>query len=402
MKLAVCGGTPVRQKPFPNWPQWDKTEERNLLEVLHSGKWFRYQGTKVAEFEEAFARFCGVKHALAVTSGTKALEACVNCLELPPDSEVIVPAYTFVSTATCVINNHLTVVFADVDPATLNVTVDALEAVRTERTRAVIVVHFAGLPCEMDEITAWADEHGIAVIEDACHAHGGKWDGRYLGSIGRLGAFSFQASKNMTAGEGGVILTDSDELIGRLWARSSYGQRKGQAWYAHYVVSSNLRMTEWAGAILLAQLTRLERQTRTRLENAWLLDEALKEIPGVAAVGLSDPRAAERAYHLYPLRYLRTMPGVNREQIAQALVAEGIPATVGYPRPLYAQPLFSAVKPAEHQGDGFADLRLSGAEQACEEVIWLPQNTLLGDREDTMDIIRAVEKVMMALEELRS
>jgi len=401
LKLAIHGGEAVRTDPFPSWPQWDDREEKNLLQVLHSGRWFRYQGDMVARFEKRFAEVCGARYGLAVTSGTKALEACVSCLDLPPGSEIIVPSYTFVSTATCVVNNNYQVVFADIDLETLNVTIQTLEAVWSPRTSAIIPVHFAGCPCDMDAIMKWARERGLKVIEDACHAHGGFWDKRPLGSIGDVGAFSFQASKNMTAGEGGIVLANSKEYMAKLYAKHSYGQRPGHPWYDHHVVSSNLRMTEWAGAVLLGQLERLGEQSQIRLENAGILDDAVEGIDGLKVVGTNDARASRRAYHLYAFRYLETIEGVTREHIARALQAEGIPASVGYPIPLNKQPLFDSLRPAEQQGSSFAELDMPGAAAACRQVLWLPQNVLLGSAEDTRDIARAMEKVMGAVDELR-
>lgn len=401
-KLAINGGTPIRTKPFPSWPQWDERERTNLLTTLESGKWFRYVGDMVERFERAFADACGAKHALAVTSGTKALEGAVYALELDPDAEIIVPSYTFVSTATCVINSGAQVVFADVDPRTYNVTVDTLEAVRTPKTRAIIPVHFGGCPCDMDAIMAWAKQHDIAVIEDACHAHGGFWNDKALGAIGDLGAFSFQNSKNMTAGEGGIVLTDNETYLGRLFARHSYGQQPGREWYDHFTVSTNLRMTEWAGAILLAQLERLEEQSAKRLANAQILDETIANLPGLEVVGSDDPRAKRRAYHIYIYRAVSLAEGVTRNQVIKALQAEGIPTAGGYPRPLYAQPLFDKVRPAQHQGASFDDLSQPNVETVCAEAIWHPQAMLLGDEEDTRDIARALEKVLGSIDELRA
>ncbi len=401
-KLAIQGGTPIRTKPFPSWPQWDERERTNLLRTLETGKWYRYTGDTVERFEKAFAAACGAKHALAVTSGTKALEGAVYALELEPGAEVIVPSYTFVSTATCVINSGYQVVFADVDPQTLNVTAETLEAVRTPKTKAVIPVHFGGLPCDMDAIMAWAKEHQIAVIEDACHAHGGFWDGRALGAIGDLGAFSFQNSKNMTAGEGGIVLTDDETYLGRLFARHSYGQQPGREWYDHFTVSTNLRMTEWAGAILLAQLERLAEQSSKRLENARLLDDAIAGLPGLQVVGSKDPRAAQRAYHLYIYRAVDLPEGVTKAQVMKAMQAEGIPTAAGYPRPLYKQPLFDKVRPAQHQGASFNELALNHVEKVCDEVFWHSQAMLLAERDDVLDIARALEKVFSSIDELRA
>jgi len=397
--LALLGGEPVRSKPFPPWPTHDEREERLLLDTLHSGNWFRYKGNKVKQFEEAFAARHDAKYGLAMSSGTTSLEAIFCALGLEPGDEVLVPSYTFVATATSVIISGATPRFVDVCPQTLNIDLKHAEECVSPRTRAVVVVHFAGLPCNMDEVMAFAERHSLYVVEDAAHAHGARWNGKGVGSHGHMGAFSFQASKNMTAGEGGIVLTDDEQLLSRAFSRHTYGQRPGHPWYSHHVVSTNLRMTEWQGAILLAQLERLDEQMRIRRQNALLLDEAIANIPALTPVKSDDPRAADRAYHLYAFRYAPGVEGLSRERFVQALQAEGIPCSIGYPVPLYKQPLFQHV---QHPPDlpSYNELELPQVTQLCNEVIWLTQNLLLGDAEDTRDIIRAIEKVLANADEL--
>jgi dTDP-4-amino-4,6-dideoxygalactose transaminase len=392
MQLAINGGKPVRVEPFPAWPQWDEREERNLLSVLRSGKWFRYEGNMVAEFERQFANCQGARYGLAVNSGTAALEASMAALGVGGDDEVIVPSYTFMATAAAVVTAGATPVFADIDLATLNIDLASAESLINPRTKAIIPVHFGGCPCDMDAVTALAKRHGIGVVEDAAHAHGGKWAGRGMGSIGDLGAFSFQNSKNITAGEGGMVLSNDEELISRAFSHHSYGQRPGAPWYSHYVVSRNLRMTEWQGAILLAQTERLQEQSTRRLHNARILDAAIGSLEGLTVVGSCDSRAAERAYHLYQFRYSPGWPGVSRERFVQALRAEGIPCSTGYPVPLYQQPFFEVVQPPAGQGP-YAGLRLPNVERACKENLWLAQSVLLGDEKDMRDIADALAKV---------
>lgn len=400
-KLAVNGGSPVRKEPFPPWPQWTEAERKNVLEVLESGNWFRFVGEKVAEFEKRFGEYHGGKYTLAVSSGTAALEACMAALGVGPGDEVIVPCYTFVATATAVINTGGTPVYADVRLEDFNIDLNSVERLITPRTKGIIVVHFGGCPCDMDAVMAFAKERGLWVVEDAAHAHGGKWAGKGMGSIGDAAGFSFQNSKNITAGEGGIFMTNDESLMSRAFSYHSYGQRTGHPWYSHHMVSRNLRMTEWQGAILLAQLERLEEQTRVRLENARRLDAAIAAIPGLTVVGSPDPRAAERAYHLYQFRYAPGFPGVTREQFLKALNAEGVPCSAGYPVPLYKQPFMAEVRPPEGQG-AYGDLYLPNAEVACREAIWLSQSLLLGTERDTQDIIDAIEKIAENAEELQS
>ena len=397
-KLAINGGIPVRKAPFPKWPQWTEAERRNLLEVLESGKWFRFYGDKVAEFEKRFAAYHGGKYALAVSSGTAALEAAMAALGAGPGDEVILPCYTFVATATAVINAGATPVFADISLRDFNIDLNSAASLVTPQTKGIIVVHFGGCPCDMDAVTAFAKERGLWVVEDAAHAHGGKWAGRGLGSLGDAGAFSFQNSKNITAGEGGLFMTNDEALMHRAYSYHSYGQRAGYPWYSHHIVSRNLRMTEWQGAILLAQLERLEEHTKLRLENARRLDEAIKAIPGLEVVGSDDPRAGERAYHLYQFRYAPGFEGVSRQRFIEALAAEGVPCSPGYPVPLYKQPFMEEVAPPP--GKPYKELDLPGGEAACKEAVWLAQSLLLGSERDTQDIIDAIEKIAANASEL--
>lgn len=392
-KLALLGGEPVRQQPFPSWPQHDETEEKLLLEVLRSGLWWRYGGDKVKTFEERFAKMHDAQYGLAVSSGTTSLEASFTALDLQAGDEVLVPSYTFVATATAIILSGGTPVFVDTDVETLNIDLKHAETCITERTRAIVVVHFAGLPCDMEAVQAFASQHNLFVVEDCAHAHGAKWNGKGVGSHGDIAGFSFQISKNITSGEGGIVLTDNEQLLSRAFSRHTYGQRPGQPWYSHHVVSTNLRMTEWQGAILLAQLDRLDEQNARRLRNARRIDAAIDALPGLTRIGSDDPRAAERAYHLYTFRYAPGSEGVTRQRFAEALNAEGIPCSIGYPKPLYRQPLFENVQ-GSPDFPAYPHLNLPQSEQLCNEVIWLGQSVLLGDDADTDDIIRALEKVM--------
>ncbi|HET7560024.1 MAG TPA: DegT/DnrJ/EryC1/StrS family aminotransferase [Limnochordia bacterium] len=400
-ELAVLGGRPVRQSPFPSWPQFDEREVEAVVQVTRSGKWYRYSGDEVRQFEQAFADYHTAKYAQAVTSGTMALEAGLFALGVGPGDEVLVPSYTFVSTATAVVNNGAVPVFVDIDLKTLNLDLAAAETLVGPNTKAIVPVHFAGCPCDMEAVTAFAKRHGLKVLEDAAHSHGGFWDNRGLGSLGDCGAFSFQFSKNLTCADGGIVLTSDQALATRLFSRHSYGQRPGQPWYNHEVVSTNLRMTEWQGAILRAQLTRLAEQTARRLENARLLDAAVDGLDDLTRIGNDDPRAARRAYHLYCFRYTPKAPGLDAGRIAAALQAEGIPCGTGYPVPLYKQPLFNNVRPPKRLAEHYADLAQPQVEQACRETLWLPQNALLGEAQDTRDIIRAFEKVLAGQDELR-
>ncbi len=391
----------MRTAPFPGWPVFDEREVAAATEVITSGKW--WYGEKVRQFEAAFAAFQDARFGVTCTSGTTALEVALLACGVGAGDEVIVPPYTFVATASAVLRVNAIPVFADVDLDTGNL--DPAEAARhvTDRTRAIIPVHFAGLPVDMDAFTVLAGERGLRLIEDACHSWGSRWKGKGTGAIGDCGAFSFQASKNITAGEGGILLTDDERLAEKARSHTNCGRGAGRGWYEHFLLGSNLRMTELQAAILLVQLSRLEEQTLRREENAACLGEALRDIPGIA-LPPRDPRVSRRSYHLYVFRFVEdAWQGATREQFLKALAAEGIPATAGYPAPLYANPLF------QRTGEGargcpvtcpyhgrlvdYRAVTCPNAERICREACWIHHSALLAGQEDMQDIARAVRKL---------
>jgi dTDP-4-amino-4,6-dideoxygalactose transaminase len=310
--------------------------------------------------------------------------------------EVIIPPYTFFATASAVVEANATPIFVDIDRATFNIDPAAIEAAITKRTRAIIPVHLGGLPCDMDAIMAIAQRHGLVVIEDAAHAHGSAYKGRRVGGIGHMGSFSFQSSKNLTCGEGGIIVTNTDAFAERCRSIHNCGRVEGGAWYEHHVISGNYRLGEFAGAILNCQFERLEEQTNTRDANGRHLNEHLAMIPGITPQR-RDASTTRNAQHLYCMRYDEGTFGVPRATVIEALVAEGIPVSPGYVLPLHRQPMFinrafgpyAAVKEID-----FAGSNVPNTERICSsEGLWLTQNVLLGTRADMDEIIAAFEKV---------
>ena len=399
--LAIDGGTPVRSRPWPRWPIFDETEEQAILEVVRSGKWWSVEGTKVREFEEAFARFQDAQFAVCVTNGTAALEVALRAAHIGCGDEVIVPPYTFIATATAVLSVGATPVFVDVEEESLNIDPTKIEEAITPRTRAIIPVHIAGCPADMDGVLEIARKHNLLVIEDAAQAHAAEWKGTKVGAIGDMGCFSFQASKNLNAGEGGAVLTNNPHWADQVWSVHNVGRVRGGRWYEHHVLGSNFRMTEFQAAILLAQLKRLPEQTERRTQNAHRLTEMLSQIPGIRPPR-PDPRVTRHAYHLYIFRYDKNhFGGRPREDFLKALNAEGIPCSAGYV-PLYKERVFlnrpiskdlcqlSTLK-------DYSKVQCPVCERACyEEAVWLYQNMLLGDERDIEDIATAVAKVQRA------
>jgi len=418
-QLAILGGKPVRQRAFPSWPVFGEGEERALLQVLRSGKWWRYSygegielrepeagqpRSKVAEFQEAFSSLQGAKYGVACANGTAAIEVVLKAMGIGPGDEVIVPAYTFIATASAVLMNNAVPIFADIDSNTFNLSPDRVEQAITPNTRAMIVVHFAGHAADMDAFLRIAERHHLILIEDAAHAHGATWQGRGLGSIGQAGTFSFQASKNMTAGEGGLITLNDKELAIRCESYIWAGREFDRPWYEHHRLGWNYRMTEFQGAILLEQLNRIEAQNAKRHQNALYLNRRLAEIPGIRPLAQRD-YATKHSHHIYIFRYDESSFGVSRDEFVAALEKEGIPCSGGYAHPLYKNPMFlnqefyprGCPLDCGHYNRkidyaSFADV-CSETERACREAVWLEHRLLLGDQADMEDIVSAISKI---------
>src|SRR4051794_31162074 len=294
--LALNGGEPAARRDWPTWPVWDDAERKGLTDVLESGR--GGVGEKVKQFEEAFAAFHKVKFGISCTNGTAALEIGLRALGIVHGDEVIVPPYTFVATASAVVNVGGIPVFADIEPDTLCLDPADVERKITPRTKVIIPVHVAGRFADMDGLTRVAAKHGLAILEDAAHAWGSMLDGNGPGTLSKCATFSFQIRKNITAGEGGIVLTNDAATAELCRSATNCGRRTGSAWYDHDYLGSNLRMTEFQGAILLAQLARLDEQIARRERSAALLDARLSELPGVRIVR-PEPRMTRRSYHLY-------------------------------------------------------------------------------------------------------
>lgn len=418
-QLAIQGGKPVRARPFTAWPVHDQREEEALLGVLHSGKWWRFafgQGVELAEpqkgeqsqvalFQKEFARLHQCRYGIAAANGTATLEIGLRAMNLAIGDEIIVPAYTYVASATCCLQNNLVPIFVDIDPDTYNIDPARIEAAITKRTRAIMVVHFGGQSADMDRIMAIARKHKLPVIEDAAHAHACEWRGRKAGSFGLFSSFSFQAAKNMTSGEGGIICTNNRRLAvecdSLLWS----GRRVGRPWYEFYRLGWNYRLTEFQAAILRAQLSRVESQCRHRERMARYLSARLSRLEGIRPL-THDRRTTLHGYHIYMFRYDKKKAGVSRKKFIAALEAEGIPAFGGYAFPLYKNPMFRNKRfingsfplgTAYHPDLDYAtfEKKCPVAERACRsEAVWLAQNLFLGSRKDMDDIVSAIKKVL--------
>ena len=348
------------------------------------------------EFARQFAAFQGAAYAVPVPNGTLALELALETLGVGPGDEVVTSAYTFIATAGAILSVGAKPVFVDIDPETNTIDPGKIEGALTSRTRAIVPVHIGGLPADMDGVLEVAITHGLPVLEDACQAWGASWRGTPVGALGEMGTFSFQASKNLNAGEGGMVVTNDPALYERAWAIHDVGRRPDGAWYEPAMPGRNLRMTEWQAAILIAQLERLPEMMQRRDRSARILEEGLSTVPGLVPLKI-DARVTRHAWHLYQLRYdLAAFGGRDRGELLRAINAEGVEAFGGY-RPLPAQPAVRNALRDRFGTDAVPDAaEFPNAVEAGEHTIWLPQNLLLGSEDDMHDVVAAFRKVQRA------
>jgi dTDP-4-amino-4,6-dideoxygalactose transaminase len=405
-QLALLGGKKSKSKPFPLWPQFDDTERRGLNDVLESRVWWRTPGTKTLEFEEAFARFHGARHGLAVTNGTAALEVAMAAIGLQPGDEVIVPNFTFVATASAVLFANALPVLVDVRPDTYCLDPQLAEAAVTPHTKAIIAVHMGGHPADLDALKDLAAGKGILLIEDCAHAHASEWRGKRVGTFGVGGTFSFQSSKLMTAGEGGMVISNDDGFERQARSVHDCGRLPGEWFYSHFSYGSNYRLSEWQGTILMAQLGRLDQQTQQRHRNARWLDRELSQIPGITPQKL-DERCTRNGQYAYIFHVdSKQFAGISTESFIAAMNAEGIPNQASYP-PLhdldmfrngeYRKRLTGAQATAEH---AFLRQSFPHTHRAAWEAVWIPQPALLGDETDMQEIVAGIRKIQANAKEL--
>ncbi|MFQ6083057.1 MAG: DegT/DnrJ/EryC1/StrS family aminotransferase [Candidatus Aminicenantia bacterium] len=365
---------------------------KQLIEVVKSGRWGCFHGEKVKEFEKQFSQYHKSKFGIAVSSGSTGLIVALKALGLKPDEEVIIPAYTFIATAFSVIEAGGKPKFVDIDPETYNISPKSIKESISPNTKGIIPVHLAGQSANMTAILEIASKYNLFVLEDAAQAWGAEWNGKKVGTIGQAGIFSFQLSKNITSGEGGIILTNDQELAKKARSFSNCGRMEDGVWYEHYLVGGNYRLTEFQGAVLLAQLARYETLKQKREKNARYLTQRISEIEGISPLK-REKEITSHANHLYIFRYDKNyFNQISKKRIIEVLNAEGIPAYSGYSLPLYKQPVFR---------EEYNYLSLPAVEKACyEEAIWLNQRVLLGEEKDLDDIIDAFLKIRENLSHL--
>lgn len=408
-KLALLGGHPLRTKPWPQWPLCGAEEKANLLAALESRQW-GIGGEWIGRLEEIYADIQDASYGIACANGTVALEVALLAANVGFGDEVITTPYTFVATTVSILRVNAIPVYADIDEATGNLDPDSVEERITERTRAIMPVHVAGVPVDIDRFEAIGRKRNIPIIYDAAHGWGSQWQGKGVGAYGTFSTYSFQSSKNITSGEGGIILTCDQESVEMARTYVNCGRSAGSAWYEHFFVGANLRLNEFAAAVLVAQLGRLDAQLSLRARNAHTLEKLLQDCPGIATA-LRDPRVTRQSHHLMCMRFdNEAWDGLSRERFIAALNAEGVPVSRGWPlmhqMGFFAKERLPGPYLALRSAPGvkrfdYSSLHLPHAEKLSNETsVWLHQSHLLGTESDMKDVAGAIMKVRENLKEL--
>ncbi len=350
-RLALLGGPPVCSEPWPETSTIGAEEKRAVLEVLDSGMLSGFHagpgpgfegGPRVRKLEREWAEYFGTRQAVAFNSLTSGLQAAIGALGIGPGDEVIVPPLTMSASAVCPLAYGAVPIFADVDPQNFCLDPASVEERVTERTRALVVVHLFGHPAAMDDLLAVARRHNLAVLEDCAQAPGAAYRGKPVGTLGKIGGFSLNVHKTIQTGEGGVMVTDDEELALRMRLIRNHGETAVEALGVEQLGNTfggNTRMTEIEAAIASVQLRRLEELTEPRLRLAAALDRELASLPGLRPQRALEP-GSRHVYYFYAMRYDEKRCGLPRELFLRAVQAEGIPLRSDYARPVYWEPIF--------------------------------------------------------------
>jgi perosamine synthetase len=399
-KRATAATTSAATKSPTDWPVWDGGDEKALLDVLHSGRWGRTGGgaTRVKEFETVFAELMRAKHCVATSSGTTALLSALGALNLGPGDEVILPPYTFVASFNVITANYALPIFADVDAVSFQIDPAKVSAAITPATRVLLPVHIGGSPCDLGAMADIARARKIPMVEDACQAPAAEWQGQPVGTKGLGGCFSFQASKNLTSGEGGAVVTNDEAFANQVYNFHTPGGGKiGSSWGR----AANYRLTEFQAALLLAQYTRFSQQQDKRNANAQHLTSALHKIPGIAPAKLPGDKSRS-AWHLYMFRYdARQFAGLSRTKFLKALADGGVPASGGYSslnnsphvKALAANPHYQRIYGKDTMARWVERNQCPVNDKLIEEAVWFSQTRLLGSRSDMERIAETISSI---------
>jgi dTDP-4-amino-4,6-dideoxygalactose transaminase len=411
-KLAITGGKALRKTPFTQWPYGGAEEKRALANVLTSSKWGGqpFPGKHSMAFARKFAKLHTAKYAQCVNTGTVAIQAALKAIEIQPGDEVIAPAYTWEGTVGPVLLLNAVPVFVDVDPDTYCLDARKIERAITPKTKAILPVHLGMRFADMDEILRIAAKHNLKVIEDCAHAHGGTWKGKGAGSMGDLGAFSFQSSKLLTCGEGGAVITNNLEYMEKVQSYINAGRASVTDQFHHRIIGFNYRLGEFQAAVLAAQIDRLPKQAKVRAKNMAHFESRLKNTPEIGLLK-PDPRITRLAPYGYVIKYFaERAKDIPRAAFVGALQLEGIPCDGLFYEPVYKSSLFP-LNPCDFPAlcwgrEQPLDLRKISscpeAERAAyHEAVWFPHQLFLGSQKDVDAIAEAIQKVLANIEELR-
>jgi len=362
---------------LPAWPVATARETELLEKVLASPQWGGFNAI-VGEFEQKFAAYQGCQFGVSAVNGTVTLEMMLSCAGIQPGDEVIVPAISFVSTATAVSRIGAVPVFVDIEPLSFNMDPSVVRAALSPKTRALIAVHFGGPLADVDALGVFCREHGLLFFEDAAHAHGSEWNGKRAGSFGLASSFSFQNGKVMTAGEGGIVLTSDEALAARLRSYANQGRRPGHSFFHHFEIGNNYRLTALQAAVLTAQLERLDGQIERRTANWRVFQDELAGAPGIRWQTI--PRQVNRSAWYLVLGRVEE----GRDAAVERWNAAGIPASPFYPHPLYGNPVYTG---------GHAPCRVMpcpNAEAYIRDAFWIGFRALMGDKDTTRAVARCI------------
>ena len=388
--LAVFGGDPVRQQKLPYGRQSvDEADIQSVVDVLRSG-WLT-TGPMVSEFEQKFSNMVGSQEAVALSSGTAALHAAMYAIGIQPGDEVIIPSMTFAASANCVLFLGGKPVFIDIDLETFLIDSQKIEAKITPRTKAIIAIDFAGQPCDYEALSSIAKRHKLYLISDACHSLGGKYQGRPVGSLADLNAFSFHPVKPITTGEGGMVTTNNPEWAKRMRLFRNHGistdvrQREhNKIWFYEMVdLGFNYRLSDIQCALGLSQLKKLPGWIQKRNDIAKKYHDVFSKMKNIRPLKVRSD--VLHAYHLYVVEFNLSELTGSREDIYKALIAEGIGVNVHY-IPVHLHPFYQKFLKTRR---GLCPV----AEEAYERILSLPMFPSMADR-DVKDVIIAVEKVL--------
>ena len=398
--LALKGGTPVRSKPFSVWPQTSNLDEANILKAIRNRRWCTYDGEFIPQFEKAWAEKIGVKGCVVTPCGTHALHTALEILGIGPGDEVLVSPYTYIATIQAILLCYALPVFVDSDVRTFQLNPDDIEHRITEHTRAILPVHIFGASAHMDKVLSIATKHNLPVIEDACQGQIAEWRGEKLGTLGTVGCFSFQETKILPGGEAGALVSNNEELIAKAYSFRDFGHdpKLGPGFR---VRGTKYRISDFAAAVLMAQLASFDGICIVREKHAAYLRDELKKVPGIL-LQEHYPESTRQNYYCFALRYDKShFNGISREKLVQALVAEGIPVSAGYP-PLNMEPFlennlssrgFRAVYSKERLDKYRLQNHCPNNDELCATSMYMSQNVLIGSKEDVDDVVEAFAKV---------